>query len=138
MSCGCPFLVFHQNTALDNVPAIIGLDNQAVRQKAGGSRFNFRPVQLAPYKVGGILIGTWHHAQLFHSYDDRPETVQKYGQPLVCWQNSWSRWNSGPRRVRGTTIDIPHGSFWALAETIDKVAGVEGDTPAPMLMMNHE
>lgn len=65
-------------------------------------------------------VGTWHHAQLFHSYDDRPETVQKYGQPLVCWQNSWSRWNSGPRRVRGTTIDIPHGAFWALAETIDR------------------
>ena len=62
MSCGCPFLVFHQNTALDNVPTIIGLDNQSVRQEAGRSLLDFRPVQLAPYKVGGILIGTWDHA----------------------------------------------------------------------------
>lgn len=65
-------------------------------------------------------VGVWHHAQLFHSYDDRPETVRKYGQPLVCWQNSWAVWNKGPRRVMGTSIDIPHGAFWALASTIDK------------------
>jgi len=62
----------------------------------------------------------WHHAQLFHSYDDRPETVKKYGQPLVGWQNSWNAWNQGPRRVRGTDIDIPHGAYWALASTIDR------------------
>lgn len=65
-------------------------------------------------------VTIWHHAQLFHSYDDRPDTVKKYGQPLVGWQNSWSAWNSGPRRVRGTEIDIPPGAFWALASTIDK------------------
>lgn len=62
----------------------------------------------------------WHHAQLWHGYDDRPETIQKYGQALVLWQNSWARWNDGPRRVRGTDIDIPHGAYWALASTIDK------------------
>ena len=62
----------------------------------------------------------WFHAQTWHGYDDRPETHQIYGQALVLWQNSWSRWNSGPRRVRGTDIDIPHGSYWALASTIDK------------------
>jgi hypothetical protein len=65
-------------------------------------------------------IGVWHHAQIFHSYDDRPETIQKYGQALVGWQNSWGAWNSGPRRVRGTDIDIPVGGYWALANTIDK------------------
>lgn len=65
-------------------------------------------------------VGVWHHAQLFHSYDDRPETVTKYGQPLVGWQNSWAAWNSGPRRVRGTEIDIPPGGYWALASTIDR------------------
>lgn len=64
--------------------------------------------------------GSWAHAQFWHAYDDRPETVKKYGQPLVCWQNSWGRWNSGPRRVRGTNIDIPHGAYWALAETIEQ------------------
>lgn len=65
-------------------------------------------------------IGTWHHAQIFHSYDDRPETIQKYGEPLVGWQNSWGAWNTGPRRVRGTNIDLPPGGFWARASTIDQ------------------
>lgn len=65
-------------------------------------------------------VGIWHHAQCFTGFDDRPETVKKYGQPLVLWQNSWSAWNTGSRRVMGTEIDIPHGAFWALASTIDK------------------
>ena len=65
-------------------------------------------------------LGIWHHAQSFIGYDDRPETHQKYGQALVLWNNSWAAWNSGPRRVRGTPIDIPPGSYWALASTIDK------------------
>ena len=65
-------------------------------------------------------VGTWHHAQIFHSYDDRPETIQKYGEPLVGWQNSWGAWNTGPRRVRGTSIDIPQGGYWARASTIDQ------------------
>jgi hypothetical protein len=64
--------------------------------------------------------GTWQHAQHFLAYDERPEIVRIYGQPLVLWQNSWSRWNSGPRRVRGTNVDIPEGAFWALASTIDR------------------
>jgi len=65
-------------------------------------------------------VGIWHHAQSFIGYDDRSETHQKYGQALVLWNNSWAAWNSGPRRVRGTPIDIPPGSYWALASTIDK------------------
>lgn len=64
--------------------------------------------------------GSWAHAQIFHSYDDRPDTVSKYGEPLVGWQNSWGAWNRGPRRVRGTPIDIPPGGFWARASTIDR------------------
>ena len=64
--------------------------------------------------------GIWHHAQVFSGYDDRPSTISKYGQALVLWTNSWGSWNSGPRRVRGTDIDIPPGSYWALASTIDR------------------
>ena len=63
--------------------------------------------------------GSWSHSQAFCGYDDRPETHEEYGQALVCWINSWGVWNSGGRRVRGTDLDIPEGSFWALAETID-------------------
>jgi hypothetical protein len=63
--------------------------------------------------------GSWSHSQCFIGFDDRPETHEEYGQALVCWINSWAVWNSGGRRVRGTDLDIPEGSFWALAETID-------------------
>lgn len=65
-------------------------------------------------------VGVWHHSQSWIGYDDRPDTVKKYGQPLVCWLNSWAAWNRGPRRVLGTNIEIPPGAFWALASTIDR------------------
>lgn len=64
--------------------------------------------------------GSWQHAQHWIGWDGRAETVKIYGQPLVCWMNSWGRWNSGPRRVRGTNIDIPEGAYWALSSTIDR------------------
>ena len=69
-------------------------------------------------------IGTWAHSQCYIGYDDRPETHQKYGQALVAWLNSWAVWNSGPRRVRGTDIDLPHGAFWTLASTIDRAQNI--------------
>jgi hypothetical protein len=65
-------------------------------------------------------VGVWHHAQCYLGYDDRPDTHAKYGEALVLWNNSWNRWNSGPRRVRGTDVDIPHGAFWTKASTIDR------------------
>jgi len=63
--------------------------------------------------------GSWSHSQSWIGFDDRPETHEKYGQALVCWLNSWGRFNSGGRKVRGTELLIPEGSFWALADTID-------------------
>lgn len=69
-------------------------------------------------------VGIWHHSQSYLGYDDRPDTHKKYGQALVLWNNSWAAWNSGPTRVRGTDIDIPPGSFWALASTIDKAQNI--------------
>lgn len=65
-------------------------------------------------------VGIWHHSQGFLGYDDRPETHKKYGQALILWQNSWNRFNHGSRRVHGTDLLIPEGSFWALADTIDR------------------
>lgn len=55
----------------------------------------------------------WAHAMACLGVDDRDEVKRKYGGPLVHIQNSWNKWNSGPRRVMGTDIDIPEGSFWA-------------------------
>lgn len=64
--------------------------------------------------------GSWSHAMSYIGADDRPETHQKYGGPLVLVLNSWGRFNSGPRRVMGTDIDIPEGSFWARWKDISR------------------
>lgn len=57
--------------------------------------------------------GSWAHAMAYIGVDDRDEIKAKYSGPLVLVMNSWSKWNGGPRRVYGTSIDIPEGSFWA-------------------------
>lgn len=64
--------------------------------------------------VSSRTRGGWAHAMAYLAADDRPETHRKYGGPLVYVQNSWGpRWGSGPRRVMGTSVDIPLGGFWA-------------------------
>lgn len=59
----------------------------------------------------------WAHAMAYLGVDDRPEIKELYKLPsdegLVLVQNSWGEWNGGPRRIYGTNIDIPVGSFWA-------------------------
>lgn len=65
-------------------------------------------------------VGSWGHSQCFLGFDDRAETHKQYGQALVLWTNSWAKWNSGGRKVQGTDLLIPEGSYWALAETIDR------------------
>ena len=57
--------------------------------------------------------GSWSHAMALIAADDRDITKRKYGEPLVCILNSWGRWNSGPRTILGTNLEIPHGAFWA-------------------------
>ena len=65
----------------------------------------------------------WNHSQALAGYDDRPETHEKYGQALVLWINSWgAKWVSGSRKVLNSTLEIPHGSYWALADTIDRAS----------------
>lgn len=69
-------------------------------------------------------VGRWMHAQSYWGYDDRPETHRIYGEALVLWGNTWGKWNAGPRLVRGTNIEIPHGFFWAKASTIDRASNI--------------
>lgn len=58
--------------------------------------------------------GSWSHCMSYIGADDRDTTKQKYGEPLLLVQNSWGPdWIDGPRRIMGTDIDIPEGSFWA-------------------------
>lgn len=64
--------------------------------------------------------GSWAHAMAYIGADDRPETHEKYGGPLVLVLNSWGRWNSGPRTVMGTDIQIPEGAFWARWKDISR------------------
>lgn len=57
--------------------------------------------------------GGWAHALTYIGCDERPEVIRVFGEPLICISNSWARWNSGPRRVLGTDLDIPEGCWWA-------------------------
>ena len=57
--------------------------------------------------------GGWSHAMAILGFDDRPDVRRIYGDSLVCIQNSWGKWNTGPRKVYGTNVHIPAGAFWA-------------------------
>lgn len=57
--------------------------------------------------------GSWAHAMAIIGADEREEIIRIYKEPLVLILNSWAIWNSGPRRILGTNIDIPNGAFWA-------------------------
>ena len=57
--------------------------------------------------------GGWGHALAYLGVDDREEIKKLYNGPLVLVQNSWANWNDGSRRIFGTVVDIPIGSFWA-------------------------
>lgn len=64
--------------------------------------------------------GVWHHAQGIYGWDARPITIKKYGEPLALWGNQWAIWNTGPRRILGTDLDIPEGFFWNKASNLRK------------------
>jgi hypothetical protein len=57
--------------------------------------------------------GRWSHSMAVIGADDRDIIKQKYGEPLILIQNSWGKFNTGGRRILGTQVDIPEGSFWA-------------------------
>lgn len=59
-----------------------------------------------------VVPGEWLHSQSIQGWDARPATIKKYGEPLALVLNQWAKWNTGPRRIPGTDIDIPEGSFW--------------------------
>ena len=65
-----------------------------------------------------VVVGSWAHAQTLVGFDDRPETVALYGEPLAAVLNSWGRWNKGPRTVRGTSLQIPEGAYWTKASVL--------------------
>ncbi len=68
--------------------------------------------------------GSWSHALAYIGADDRDATKQKYGDSLLLVLNSWGKWNSGPRRILGTDIDIPEGSFWARWKDVSRRSAI--------------
>lgn len=76
----------------------------------------------------------WAHAMAYGAVDDRDVIKAKYGEPLVLLIQSWGEWNSGGRRILGTKIDIPVGSFWVKWSDVANremiaVSGVPGWPP---------
>jgi hypothetical protein len=58
-------------------------------------------------------FGAWPHSQFCAGWDERPEIIRIYKEPLCLVGNSWGRrWNRGPRQVRGTDLSIPEGFYW--------------------------
>lgn len=64
--------------------------------------------------------GSWAHSWIIAGYDDREITRQRYGFPLALFIHDWGRWNSGGRRILGTSIDIPEGCMWIDARLLDR------------------
>ena len=56
----------------------------------------------------------WAHAIAAIGADDRDITRKKYGCGLLLLQNSWGEYLSGSRKILGSDLMIPPGSFWAL------------------------
>lgn len=68
-----------------------------------------------------VVPGSWAHSQVVAGWDDRPEIIQIYGEPLCLIGNSWgSRWNSGSRKVYGTNLLIPDGFYWTKASAMKR------------------
>ena len=64
--------------------------------------------------------GKWMHSWIVMGYDDRPETVRQYRNPLALLCHDWGVWNTGGRRILGTDMDIPEGAWWADAPLLDQ------------------
>jgi hypothetical protein len=64
--------------------------------------------------------GSWGHSWHIAGYDDRPWAHQTYGHALALFGHRWAKWNKGPRRIHGTTIDIPEGYCWIDARLLNQ------------------
>ncbi len=54
----------------------------------------------------------WAHAMAWVGFDDRPEAHERYGDCLVCVDQSWGEWNSGGWLA--AYGPMPQGAFWIL------------------------
>lgn len=75
--------------------------------------------------------GQWAHSLAYLGVDDRPWAHQTYGGPLILIQNSWGEYLRGPKKINGTDLEIPPGSFWARWKDVSRrqmiaMAGANG------------
>lgn len=68
-----------------------------------------------------VWKGSWSHAMAWIACDDREWAHQKYGGPLFLICNSWGTWNSGPRRIYDTDLEIPLGCMWVDSKTAQSI-----------------
>lgn len=63
--------------------------------------------------------GSWSHAMAWMGVDDRQVVRDLYKtRGLILDMNSWGKWNSGPRTIHGTSLQIPEGSMWVRWEDV--------------------
>lgn len=62
--------------------------------------------------------GTWYHAMAWVASDD---TREVYNETLFLVQNSWGKWNAGPKRH-----GQPDGSFWIREKVARKMLSAQG------------
>lgn len=70
--------------------------------------------------------GSWSHAMSWIAWDDRPETIKIYGEPLVNNLNSWGKnWNRGPRDIRDSAKYVPahKRALWIRYGIVNPVTG---------------
>jgi len=65
--------------------------------------------------------GSWSHGQCWCAVDDTDYAHQKYNGPLFMIQNSWSSWNSGPKKY-----DQPDGSYFIRPSIASKMLNAGG------------
>lgn len=93
------------------------------------------------YGVSRRTRSGWAHSMTDIAFDDRADTIKRYGEPLILILNSWGIWNSGPRDIYDSAkyvppakkrlwirlgivnpqtgnIMIPHGAFWVRASDV--------------------
>lgn len=86
------------------------LANGYAVSSCGGESFSFDRDECG---VSRRTLQGWSHAMAIVGVDDRPEMVAKYGCGLLLVQNSWGDAFHGPDIIKGTSLRIPVGSFWA-------------------------
>ena len=74
-----------------------------------------------------VPSGSWAHDMVLAGMDERRETIEKFGDSLVCVLNSWGAgWINGPRNIFRSKFWIPEGSCWIKTQEYVRIAVERG------------